>query len=940
MEQGGSSPGPGGDGSGAPALGPRGSQGPGAGLRPGGARGRRQRRGRGRGPGGLPAGPLLAAAALAVVVGGPVPGRGQITNPLVADGDLAREPEWADQQKFRQRAAGLDHAGADDEAPVHDKSACPVDTQLRWMREVSSSVYSTPLITDFYSDGRKDILVSSFVHYMEVLDGSTGAQLPGWPAFHKASVHSSPLLYDVDFDGVPDVVVPTYDGEILFIQDSGKELRPFSLKIPRLKVNKEWYVGLAPDHVDHSHPDVGENKRKASPGGAAKRPEPVEELPADVIEDDDEDDEGGAEGGADAAGGPTQARRRLAMAQDVVTGHGRGHAGVPAGGASAGPAQGPTVETKAEVPTVEDREGDGGGISEEAADSFKVFQDQGPAEDAAEAVGGEGEEGEGLDPWADGEGDEDFEDYYTYIDEGDFDTDEVWGNQYFEGDDHEEEKDYVMIDPHILSTPAIADIDNDGHDELVVGVSYFYDREYYEAIEHRAELGMDVDMAKYIASGIVIFDLATREIKASRHLDLSTDHIEHRAFVYSSPTLADLDKSGTLDIVLGTSVGFLYAFDHNLDLFPSFPKLMGEIQGQVIVADVDDDSFPDIVATDTKGNIAVFDARGKEKWERHLNSLIAQAPTVGDVDGDGRMEVVIGTSSGHLHVLRGADGEPKNGFPFRAHGKIMSPALITPLGDGTRQHIVFLSFDGFLYLLDGASGCADTVDIGETSYSMVLADDIDGNGQMDLIVSTMNGNVYCFETTAPYHPLKAWTSQAQAVNGFTARYNSQGIFASAASRAPRDVGGETLKVQFDLVDKRPPALVPPASAGDAPASARGPYNVTVKLVGVGVDQMNAGERPIIGITDSFEKPGTYEIEIPCPRTRTTATVHLTMVDEHRFYYYDSFSVSFHVHYYRVLKWLVALPFTFMCIAVLAILSPTPGGFELPSGSLSFGSLPP
>lgn len=59
----------------------------------------------------------------------------------------------------------------------------------------------------------------------------------------------------------------------------------------------------------------------------------------------------------------------------------------------------------------------------------------------------------------------------------------------------------------------------------------------------------------------------------------------------------------------------------------------------------------------------------------------------------------------------------------------------------------------------GAPGLADAVDIGETSYSMVLADDLDNNGKLDLVVSTMNGNIYAFQTQVPYHPLKTWTSQ-------------------------------------------------------------------------------------------------------------------------------------------------------------------------------------
>ena len=41
--------------------------------------------------------------------------------------------------------------------------------------------------------------------------------------------------------------------------------------------------------------------------------------------------------------------------------------------------------------------------------------------------------------------------------------------------------DYVWVDPHILCTPAIADIDGDGVEEMVVAVSYYFDRAYYDS---------------------------------------------------------------------------------------------------------------------------------------------------------------------------------------------------------------------------------------------------------------------------------------------------------------------------------------------------------------------------------------------------------------------------------------------------------------------------
>lgn len=39
---------------------------------------------------------------------------------------------------------------------------------------------------------------------------------------------------------------------------------------------------------------------------------------------------------------------------------------------------------------------------------------------------------------------------------------------------------------------------------------------------------------------------------------------------------------------------------------------------------------------------------------------------------------------------------------------------------------------------------------------MVLADNVDGGDDLDLIVTTMNGNVFCFSTPAPHHPLKVY----------------------------------------------------------------------------------------------------------------------------------------------------------------------------------------
>lgn len=64
---------------------------------------------------------------------------------------------------------------------------------------------------------------------------------------------------------------------------------------------------------------------------------------------------------------------------------------------------------------------------------------------------------------------------------------------------HKADAEYAYVDAHILATPAIADIDGDGTEELVVPVSYFYDRDYYDSAQNAKELE-GLDPSKYIAS--------------------------------------------------------------------------------------------------------------------------------------------------------------------------------------------------------------------------------------------------------------------------------------------------------------------------------------------------------------------------------------------------------------------------------------------------------
>ena len=44
--------------------------------------------------------------------------------------------------------------------------------------------------------------------------------------------------------------------KVLFFYMQGEQL-PEKLVVPRLRVHRDWFKGLAEDFIDHSHPDVG-----------------------------------------------------------------------------------------------------------------------------------------------------------------------------------------------------------------------------------------------------------------------------------------------------------------------------------------------------------------------------------------------------------------------------------------------------------------------------------------------------------------------------------------------------------------------------------------------------------------------------------------------------------------------------------------------------------
>ncbi len=227
------------------------------------------------------------------------------------------------------------------------------------------------------------------------------------------------------------------------------------------------------------------------------------------------------------------------------------------------------------------------------------------------------------------------------------------------------------------------------------------------------------------------------------------------------------------------------------DLLPGFPMFIGASgESPIKTEDVDGDGVREIVYVDADGWVNVIQGDGSylSGWPKPVNvvphiatdnpenhrdtaafasggvdadyysSLSNTAPAIADLDGDGEMEVIVANIDGFVHVLDPA-GNPVPGFPVtldRSLGAVSdrdnnvdsgiygSPAVEDMDGDGDYE-IVVSGLDGHVYMwhhngdLDPGFPVklmlAGDEDFAQSVSSPALGD-VDGDGSPDILVGS------------------------------------------------------------------------------------------------------------------------------------------------------------------------------------------------------------
>src|SRR5579875_2579370 len=162
----------------------------------------------------------------------------------------------------------------------------------------------------------------------------------------------------------------------------------------------------------------------------------------------------------------------------------------------------------------------------------------------------------------------------------------------------------------------------------------------------------------------------------------------------------------------------------------------------IYAGDLNNDGRLEIVAGTNEGGLYVFDARGEKLWSRMYDDRILTV-YIGDIDLDGVLEIAVGSAHGWLRIF-GKDGEEK--WQSRFDHPIESVYINEVKSLGYAEMVVGLSGNqGRIQIYDHHFSPVIEPIITSHSIKVVGLHDLDDDGLADIIAAGEDDRVYAYK---------------------------------------------------------------------------------------------------------------------------------------------------------------------------------------------------
>lgn len=218
----------------------------------------------------------------------------------------------------------------------------------------------------------------------------------------------------------------------------------------------------------------------------------------------------------------------------------------------------------------------------------------------------------------------------------------------------------------ITASPAVADVDRDGSQEIAVAAN---DGQVYLFHANGTTVkNWPRTTESPIYASVVLADLNIDQVPEVVAATLNGDvfvwnntgdllpNWPQRMFMgtYSSPAVGNLNADPSLEIVVGSSDGRIYAWDITGQLLSHWPQTtQSEVKSSPALADINYDGQLDVIVGSNDGKLYAFnaDATYLRNWPKSSpTSWIFASPVVADVDGDSDLDVVTGSHDGGVYI--------------------------------------------------------------------------------------------------------------------------------------------------------------------------------------------------------------------------------------------------------------------------------------------------